>query len=144
MLNKDRQEMSRKRKIIIVDDSRTFRNGLKFLIENKEKYEIIGEAANGDEFSHLKNIDEADIIFMDLNMPDSNGIEIAKRTLWDKPFLNIIAITMYTDNAYMIKLLEAGFKGCIFKTTITSDFDMAVEKVMRGKYFFPKNIKINK
>lgn len=136
--------MSRKRKIIIVDDSRTFRNGLKFLIENKEKYEIIGEAANGDEFSHLKNIDEADIIFMDLNMPDSNGIEIAKRTLWDKPFLNIIAITMYTDNAYMIKLLEAGFKGCIFKTTITSDFDMAVEKVMRGKYFFPKNIKINK
>lgn len=66
-------------KIIVVDDNKTFRDGITYYLENVLKHEVISTAENGTDFLHLNNAHEADIILMDVEMPGVNGIEAAKR-----------------------------------------------------------------
>lgn len=128
-------------KIIIVDDSEAFREGLKYYLQKNHSYEIINEANNGIEFLNLKNIHDADIILMDIQMPELDGIKTVKKVLWNMSFLKIIAITMYRDKAYLKELVEAGFRGCVFKNEIFQQLHDAIEDVKKGKYHYPDNLK---
>ncbi len=127
--------------IIIVDDHKLFREGLKFFLENSLGYEIIAVASNGKEFLSLPNLREANIVLLDIRMPEMGGVEAAEKVLLDYNYLKIIAITMYKDDAYLKQLLEVGFKGCVFKGDIYAEIGEAMETVLQFKYFFPKNIK---
>ncbi len=129
-------------KIIIVDDSKAFRDGLKYYLQKNLHYEIIGEANDGSEFLNLPNIHHADVILMDIQMPELNGIKTAKRILWDMNYLKIIAITMYEDRAYLRELVGAGFKGFVIKNKIYKDLSAAIDKVSKGKLSFPEYIKL--
>lgn len=127
-------------KIIIVDDSKAFRNGLKYYLQKDYHYDIIGEASNGAEFLGLKNIHQADVILMDIQMPEINGIKAARKALWDMNHLKIIAITMYKERAYLRELIEAGFKGCVFKNEIYNKLNIIIEKVADDQICFPEDI----
>ncbi len=127
-------------KIILVDDNHPFRNALKTVLENKFNAEIIGEASCGAEFRKLDNLHSADVILMDVMMPDVDGITLTMESLWFNPKLKFIAITMHYDNVYLTTLMEAGFKGCVFKSNIFSEIAEAITKVSAGRLFFPKNI----
>ena len=129
-------------KIIIVDDSESFREGLKYYLQKDHHYQVISEAKDGLEFLQLKNIHHADVILMDIQMPELNGIKTAKRILWDMNYLKIIAITMYEDKAYLRELVEAGFKGCVIKNKIYEDLPIVIDIVSKGKMSFPVNIKL--
>ncbi|NJO69344.1 MAG: response regulator transcription factor [Bacteroidetes bacterium] len=123
--------------IILVDDSDTFREGLKFYLENILSCHVCAEASNGKEFMQLKNKCLADIILMDLEMPEMSGIETARLFLSEYS-KNIIAITSYEDNIYLIGLKEAGFKGYINKKNIYDELQNAMKQVMGGKIYFPE------
>ncbi len=127
-------------KIVLVDDNEPFRKALKNLLSKEFDALIIGEASSGEEFEQLHNFPEAQIILMDVMMPEIDGITLAKKVLWKYPYLKIIAITMHTDKVYLTSLIEAGFKGCVFKTNIFEELGEAIEIVMKGQLFFPKNI----
>jgi len=127
-------------KIIIVDDNKTFRESLKYYLENILLHEVIGMVGDGVEFLENENTHNADIILMDIEMPKLNGTETAKRALYDNPSLKIIAITSYSDQAYLVDLVSAGFKGCVFKNNVYKDLDKAFVKMASGKLYFPKNI----
>lgn len=127
-------------KIIIVDDNKAFREALKYYLQ-KNHYKVIGEANNGAEFLNLNNIHQADIVLMDIQMPELSGIKAAKRILWDMNYLKIIAITMHRNKAYLTELIEAGFKGCVFKTDVHTDLAKAISCVMKGELFFPEGLK---
>jgi DNA-binding NarL/FixJ family response regulator len=129
-------------KIIIVDDNEPFRKALKILLTKEFQAEIIGEASNGEEFLQLTNLYLADIILMDVMMPGIDGITLAQKVLWKKPELKIIAITMHTDKVYLISLIGAGFRGCIFKTNLFNDINNALNTVLEGHLSFPKNINV--
>ena len=92
-------------KFIIVDDNKTFGDGIKYYLENILNHQVIGVAHDGEEFLKLKNSHEADIILMDIEMPKLNGIETVKKALWDSPFLKFIAVTSYKEKAYLLELL---------------------------------------
>ncbi|HEY4788902.1 MAG TPA: response regulator transcription factor [Bacteroidales bacterium] len=130
-------------KVILVDDNESFRNALKNLLTNKFYVQIIGEASSGKEFNNLSNLNSADIILMDVMMPDIDGISLTKKALWANNHLKFIAITMHYDKVYLTSLVEAGFKGCVFKSNIFSEILHAIETVMSGKYYFPENILLN-
>lgn len=130
-------------KFIIVDDSPTFREGLSFVLKKDKNNEIIGMANNGKEFLELTNIYKADIILMDINMPEMNGADAVKTAMWRYPLLKVIAITMFNDTAYMKELIEVGFKGCVFKSDIYRELPKAIEIVKNGQFYFPQNIKIS-
>lgn len=130
-------------KIALVDDNEPFRKALKNLLVIEFSADIIGEASSADEFEKIKGFHNADIILMDVMMPEVDGISLAKKILWKYPYLKIIAITMHTDKVYLISLIEAGFRGCIFKTSIFDDLGKAIELVQKGQLYFPKNITIS-
>lgn len=130
-------------KVILVDDNEPFRNALKNLLVNKFHIEIIGEASCGAEFDKLSNLHLADVILMDLMITDTDGITLTKKALWTNSHLKFIAITMHNDKVYLTTLIEAGFKGCVFKSNIFSEIPNAIETVMAGKIYFPENISLN-
>ncbi len=134
--------MKDKLKIIVVDDNKTFRKGIKFYIENMLKHEVINEFDNGESFVNSDSFIIADIILMDIEMPKLDGIEAVKKALWRFSELKIIAITNYKDKAYLTELIGAGFKGCVFKDNIYEELKKAIDSVMNGHIFYPEDIQL--
>ncbi|MBN1951081.1 MAG: response regulator transcription factor [Bacteroidales bacterium] len=130
-------------KFIIVDDNQIYRESVRFLVESVYHHEVIGTASNGKEFLELKNINDADIILMDIEMPVMNGSEAAKMALWHNRSLKFIAITSYKDRAYLIDLVSSGFRACIFKDSIYDEFEATIELVKNNVMQFPKDIRID-
>jgi two-component system, NarL family, response regulator NreC len=127
-------------KLILVDDNEPFRNALKQLLAKKFNAEIIGVASCGKEFLGLQNIYQADIILMDIMMPDMDGITLTKKSIWTNSSLKFIAITMHYDKVYLKTLIESGFRGCIFKSNLFNEIELALNTVMEGHLYFPKDI----
>ncbi len=134
--------MTEKLKIKIVDDNTSFCEGLKFFIENTLSYKVISIENNGKEFLDSYNYKNADIILMDIEMPECNGFEAAKIALWSYRDLKIIAITSYEDKIYLKKLVLAGFMGCVIKEKVHTELKKAIQTVMNGKFYFPDTIKL--
>ena len=131
-------------KLILIDDNEKFRQTLKTLTIYKYHVKFIGEASSAEEALKLKNLSSADIIIMDVNMPGKSGIELAKELLrFHDNSLKIIAINTHYDKVYLKTLIEAGFKGCIYKDEIINQFDRAILTVMNNKLFFPEDIPID-
>jgi DNA-binding NarL/FixJ family response regulator len=136
-------ESSVKYKVIIVDDQPQFRESLRVYLINELGYSVIGEARNGDEFLEMKNINEADIILMDIEMPGMNGLETSKLALWRFSHLKIIAITMYKDKAYLKSLIESGIKGFVHKNNIFAELQKAIKLVYQGRLYFPSDLMLD-
>lgn len=129
--------------IILVDDNESFREALKKILVTKYNANIVAEASSGEEFQQIQNLRKADIILMDVMIPDIDGIKLTKKALWIDSSLKFIAITLHYDKVYLETLLEAGFKGCIFKNNIFSELEPAIETVLNNRYYFPQNISID-
>ncbi len=127
-------------KIIIADDNENFRKAVKDFLANEFSINTICEAENGEELLKCDNIDEADIILMDINMPKLDGIATTKKILAKNSHLKIIAVTMHTEKTYLTQLIEAGFKGCIFKNNLFDEITQAIKTVLNNKYHFPEDI----
>lgn len=136
--------MQDKVKIIIIEDNHTFREGLKMLLNSIPEYEVIADSDSFLEIEKKNVFHLANIVLLDLLMPEVHGIDAAKRILWDFPQLPIIAITMFTEQAYLLELMGAGFKGCVFKSDIYNEIDEAIKIVLSGKRYFPTGIKLKK
>jgi DNA-binding NarL/FixJ family response regulator len=131
-------------KFILVDDNRTFRERIKYYLENILNHEVICMAENGEEFLAMECKYEADIILMDIEMPKLNGIETVQKALWENSHFKFITATSYTDKAYLNELIGAGFKSCIFKTNIYDELQDAIIAVMNKKLYFPKELGIKR
>ena len=127
-------------KIILVDDNIHFRTALKRLLHNQFGCEIIAEASDGDEFLALSNLGLADIVIMDIMMPNKDGLKATDEINCRYPLLKIIAVTMHCDKVYLKELIEKGFKGCIFKNNLYDKIYEAIETVMNNQLYFQKEI----
>lgn len=127
--------------VILVDDHQLFREGLKLLLKNLPIIGKIHDAATGDEFLDLIRLGEnTDIVFMDIDMPKTNGIEATRKALEIKPDLNIIALSMYSDEDYYSQMIDAGAKGFILKNSGIQDVESAIQQIMDGKNYFSQEI----
>jgi DNA-binding NarL/FixJ family response regulator len=126
---------------MLVDDNKIFRESFRILLRNYPNIEIIAEAENGRQALDLLDQVVPDVVFMDIQMPELNGIEATKLMLSRNINIKFIATTMFRDKAYLTSLIYAGFKGCVFKDNIADDLNNALDTVLRDEYFFPENIK---
>ncbi len=110
------------KKIILVDDQPTYRFSLRNILEDAGEIQIIAEASDGHEFLELLKSHSPDIVFMDIEMPNMNGIEATKEALKIKPDLVIIGLSMYENQNYVNQLIEAGAKGYLLK--ISNNFNL--------------------
>jgi len=131
--------------IIIVDDNKNFLKSLESYLITELNHNVIKVFENGNQLIDYYNSRErknADVILIDIEMPNINGIETAKQLLWRNPYFKMIAVTMYEDKAYLSELLAVGFKGCIFKADI-QNIDKALNTVYKHQLYFPEDIQIS-
>ncbi len=133
----------KKTTIIIVDDHKIFRDGLIMLLNNFDFVSLIGQAANGEEFLDLIKTEAPDIVLMDINMPQMNGIEATKQAVQKYPDIKVIALTSFADDDYIEQMIAAGVEGYMLKRSDIDDFEKAIKKVAGGgSYFSPEIIKV--
>lgn len=127
-------------KLILVDDNQMFREDIKTYLELELGYKVIAEASSGEEFLELKCIHETDLILMDINMGKTDGFRTTKKILAEYPFLKIIAVTFDIKHQFLIKIIEAGFKGFVYKGNIYETLKPTLQEVNAGKPSFPKEL----
>ncbi len=127
--------------IFLVDDNKQFRDAMKVYLNQALRHNIVGEAENGLEFLQRYEYKE-DIILMDLNMPELDGYAAIKQAFIRDTRIKAIAVTMFKDSAYLKKLIEMGFKGCVYKSEVFKKLPIALNEVLNGNMYFPEEISL--
>ena len=127
-------------KIILVDDKVVYRNAIKTLLQKLGDVEIIAEASNGAEFLRLLETNKPDLVFMDIEMPEMNGIEATKAALKINPDLVIIGLSMYDNQKYVNDLIDAGARGYLLKLSDNAQIFRQIIKNPKAEIFFSKEI----
>ncbi|MEA1885824.1 MAG: response regulator transcription factor [Bacteroidota bacterium] len=127
-------------KIILADDHQLFRNGLRILLDAFDNFEIAGEAGNGEEVLKIIANTKCHIILMDINMPVMDGIEATRRGLEIDPDIKIIALSMYGEEEYYHRMVEAGAKGFILKDSDINEVKEAIITVYNGGNYFSQEL----
>ena len=126
-------------RIVLVDDHSLFRNGLRGLLDRCEGYRVVAEAASGEEFLALLPGLETDVVFMDFSMPGIDGARTTERALAQRPELKIITLSMFGDESYYQRMVQAGARGFLLKDSDISDVLQAIDTVEAGgSYFSPQ------
>lgn len=127
-------------KIIIADDHQLFRNGLKILLNSFADFEVVGEASNGREFLDLIRIIHADVVLMDINMPEMDGIEATSEGIKMIPDLKVIALSMYGEEEYYNRMVDSGAKGFLLKDSDIDEVKEAIRTVYKGDNYFAQKL----
>ncbi|MFC4323718.1 response regulator [Litchfieldia salsa] len=123
----------RKNKVLIVDDHLVVREGLKLILETNERFEVVGEAENGEEALTFIETHKPDVLLLDLNMPVLNGLDTIKALIDRKVSIPVIILTTYNEDNLMIKALELGAKGYLLKDTGREDLFRTIDSAIRGE-----------
>ena len=123
-------------KVFIVDDHKIFREGLKLLLSTIKGVVVCGEAPNGKIFLDMLNTILPDIVFMDINMKEMDGIEATQKALAVYPSLKIIALSSFEDEEYFNKMTDVGVRGYLLKNSLKDDFEKAINKVSEGYNYY--------
>ncbi|MDJ1475452.1 response regulator transcription factor [Bacillus sp. LS15-K4] len=129
-----------KHNVLIVDDHFVVREGLKLIIETSDSFQIIGEAANGEEALSFIEKKEPDVILMDLNMPKMSGLETIEALNKKQNYTPIIILTTYNEDELMLKGIELGAKGYLLKDTDRENLFRTLEAAIRGEILLQPNI----
>jgi len=125
--------MSEAIKIFVVDDHELFRKGVIMVLKKMDDVEVIGEASNGKEFLNLLNSRRPNIVFIDIKMPIMNGIDATIEALSRYPELKIIALSMFGEEEYLHKMINAGAKGFLLKNSSIEEIERSIHIVNEGK-----------
>jgi DNA-binding NarL/FixJ family response regulator len=118
-----------KTRVLIVDDHRVFRDGLKLVINHQSDMEVVGEAEDGEKAIALTRELLPDIILMDVKMPVMDGAEATGRILGEMPGMKILAMSIYDDDGFMAGMMRAGALGYILKGCDAEELSEAIRKV---------------
>ena len=127
-------------KIFIADDHRILREGLRSMIEKIRNVDVVGEAGNGREAVRLASEKRPDVVIMDVNMPDLNGIEATRLLLKELPAVKVIALSMYSDKRFVAGMLRAGASGYLLKAGAFEELATAVQTVMAGDIYLSPRV----
>ncbi|WP_048601425.1 response regulator [Rubeoparvulum massiliense] len=122
-------------KIVLVDDHLLFREGLKRILQMEDNMEIIGEAGTGREAVKLVEELNPDVVLMDINMPDLNGVDATEQILEVCPDMKIIILSIHDDESYVQRTLRTGARGYLLKEMDSDTLIQAVQAVARGEAF---------
>jgi DNA-binding NarL/FixJ family response regulator len=136
-----RTDIKVKPDIIIVDDHKIFRQGLKAIINFEDIGTIIGEASNGEEFIDQLRSLKPDLVLMDIDMPQMDGFEATEKALKIMPGLKIIAFTVFSEIEFYYKMVDIGAKGFILKSSGVNELEKAIEIVMKGENYFSGSLR---
>ena len=130
----------RKSRLFVVDDHQLFRNGLKFILNERDDMEVTGEASNGKEFLDLLDFVNPDLVLMDIGMPIMNGIEATRLALEKHPNLKILVLSMFSESEYYNSMIDMGVKGFVLKNADNEELYQAIRKILAGGTHFSQEL----
>lgn len=122
-------------RVLLVDDHKILREGLRTLLEREDDIQIIGEADNGRASVKLASELAPDVVIMDLAMPDLNGIDATRRITETEPKARVLALSMHSDGRYVRGMLQAGARGYILKDCAAEELTRAIRTVMADQVY---------
>ncbi len=122
--------------LLVADDHRTFRDGVRALLRREPTIEIVGEATTGEEAIALAEERQPDVVLMDLHMPSVNGIEATRRILHHSPHMRILVLTMFDDDDSVFAAMQAGARGYLLKGADKAELLRAIRAVASGEAIF--------
>jgi DNA-binding NarL/FixJ family response regulator len=122
-------------RIILADDHKLFRLGLRELLSARARMKVVGEAGTGLEVLALARELHPDVILMDISMSELNGIEACRRVLAEEPDIRVVMLSMHTDRRYVIEALRAGARGYVVKDAAPEELEQAIKRVMQGQHY---------
>jgi DNA-binding NarL/FixJ family response regulator len=126
-------------RILIADDHALFREGMRALLGSLDEFEVVGQAASGDEAVSLVAQLEPDVVLMDIQMPDLNGIEATRRINQASPHTGVIVVTMFEDDDSVLAAMRAGARGYVLKGAGQDEILKVIRAVAEGEaHFGPK------
>jgi NarL family two-component system response regulator LiaR len=127
-------------KIILVDDHNVVREGISNSFQKEDNFIVIGEADTGRAAIELVSLVTPDIVIMDISMPDLNGIDATKQILSINSNIKVIALSMYSDKAYVTGMLNAGVSGYLIKSCSFKELLLAINTVLSGKIYLCEKV----
>jgi DNA-binding NarL/FixJ family response regulator len=121
---------------LLGDDHTLVRQGLRKILEEKPDWEVIAEAGDGREAVKQALALRPDVAVLDIGMPLLNGIESTRQIVRRHPEIRVLILSMHSDEAYIVKALQAGAKGYLLKDSADTDLIRGVADVAAGKSFF--------
>ncbi len=122
--------------ILIADDHAPFRMGLRALLESAQDIAVIGEAESGTQVVAQAARLQPDVVLMDIQMPELNGVEATRQILHTSPHIAILVLTMFEDDDFVFAALKAGARGYLLKGTTKADLLRAVHSISNGEAIF--------
>ena len=129
-------------RVIIVDDHKMIRDGIKLMLKNNPEIKVVNEFDNGlDVIKYIdKNPTSVDVILMDISMFKLDGIAATRDIKSNHAGINVLAITMHIEKSYIMDMMKAGASGYVLKESGASDLVEAIKTIAAGKQFFSSEV----
>lgn len=126
--------------IVLADDHAYFRAGMRALLLTEPDLEVTGEAATGQEAVQRAAVLQPDVVLMDLNMPEVNGIEATRRIVLGSPHIAVLVLSMFEDDDSVFAAMQAGARGYLLKGAPKTEVVRAIRAVASGEAIFGPSI----
>lgn len=128
-------------KILIVDDHKMVRDGIRVMLESNKKYAfIIDEAEDGEEGVEKVKVKDFDLVIMDYQLPGMNGVMATNAIMIYKSETKILALSNYDEYMHISNMITAGTKGFVLKSIGPDELILAIETVLKGKYYYSSDV----
>ncbi|UII20455.1 response regulator transcription factor [Fulvivirga ligni] len=127
-------------KILIVDDHKVVRDGVAMYLENDSNYEIIGMASNGIEAIKAVENNEVDLVIIDINMDEMDGIEATKKIMEIRSDVKVLALTMHNDYQHIKAMMDAGASGYILKSCDDVEMRNAIDTILNDDIYYSSEV----
>ena len=127
-------------RILLADDHKITRQGLRSLLDENDDMEVLAEAENGRDAIELARKLNPDVIIMDVSMPDLNGVEATRQIIQDNHDVRVIALSMHSDTLFVSEMLKSGASGYLLKDCAFQELEQAIRTVTDGKAYLSPSI----
>jgi two-component system response regulator NreC len=123
-------------RVLLADDHTLIRAGLRLVVEQQPDFAVAGEAENGRQAVAMAESLKPNVVVMDIGMPDLNGIEAARQIRDAHPEIEVVMLSMHSDEGYVLRALKAGARAYLLKDSAEADLARAIHAAAEGKSFF--------
>ena len=129
-----------KTKVMITDDHSLIREGIRQLLEFDGSIEVIGEASNGVECLEKLEVLSPDVLLLDINMPEMNGIDVLKKLKETESDVKVLILTVHNELDYLLKAIDIGVDGYILKDSESSELKKAIDIICKGENYIQPSL----
>lgn len=123
-------------RVLLADDHTLIRAGLRLVVEQQPDFTVVGEAEDGRQAVAMAESLQPDVVVMDIGMPTLNGIEACHQIRESRPQIEVVMLSMHSDEGYVLRSLKAGARAYLLKDSAEADLARAIRAAADGKSFF--------